>query len=95
MLAAIALEEEQRAARHRAGATGAGRGKKGNRKGNRKGTNVGQTSDNRQALVDAYLERRKAIAAASSFGDGVKVKSERFQSARRCGGRTRPCRSRR
>ena len=79
MLAAIALEEEQRAARHRAGATGAGgRGKKGNRKGNRKGTNVGQTSDNRQALVDAYLERRKAIAAASSFGDTLQVNGEKL-----------------
>ena len=78
MLAAIALEEEQRAARHRAGATGAGRGKKGNRKGNRKGTNVGQTSDNRQALVDAYLERRKAIAAASSFGDELRVNGEKL-----------------
>ena len=66
MLAAIAAEEEQRAAR---------RGKKGNRKGNRKG-NVGRTSD-RQALVDAYLERRKAFAAAPSFGDGVSKLSKR------------------
>ena len=66
MLAAIAAEEEQRAAR---------RGKKGNRKGNRKG-NVGRTSD-RQALVDAYLERRKAFAAAPSFGDGFSKLSKR------------------
>ena len=81
MLAAIAAEEEQRAAR---------RGKKGNRKGNRK-ENVGRTSD-RRALVDAYLERRKAFAAAPSFGDGFQsFQSERFDAGQggAVGGRDR------
>ena len=59
-LAAIALEEEQRAARQRAG------GKRGSRKGSRKGNGT----DRRQALVDAYLELSKRKATAKGEGDG-------------------------
>ena len=66
MLAAIAAEEER--ARRGGGSRETGRAR-------RKGS-VGRTSD-RQALVDAYLERRKAFAAAPSFDDGVSKLSER------------------
>ena len=71
-LAAIALEEEQRAARQRAG------GKRGSRKGSRKGNGT----DRRQALVDAYLELSKRKATAKGEGEGEGEKLSRRKAVR-------------
>ena len=64
MLAAIALEEEQRAARHRAGATGAGAGRRkqeGKQERDKRRTNVGQQTGSRRRVLGAAKGDRRGF----------------------------------